>query len=483
MDIPVNQPDPKDPVAEATLPNISFGKAATKAMMSSGDLLTSGNKIKVYDLLSSFSGTISGWDGSSPYIADEIVYNGTEIWKYASNGVYPWTSTGTHRFFGYLSHDAIDNKDVTALFTPSLTTTATSASLSVPEIAFNTSTTQFDFIYSDMVTRNAADKNYQVVPLSFKHLFTALSVQVENTSDVKVRVNSITFENLKNKNNAKITFGDPSDVVYGTTPSASGSFFPAMPSELPELERNEKYDALTTQKNPIERTFFMLWPLTAEQVSPSTPETDPDRIADGCEYKATDSLILVNYQMYVEEGGVWKWTDARTTRMKIPEIAWEAGKKNHFTIQFTDKIIQLTCSVLPWEFSQYDVDYSEGSVVVPAQLKYDASTCNIDDVTKTVTYNGRSIKATFTIMAPVGGIWTVGMKGDTQFFSITPSSGVINPDVDGGKVTLTITPNLTLPRTSDKTIKLSFSVTKGGREVDANDEINRDNYTVLLPKQ
>ncbi|MBR6465960.1 MAG: fimbrillin family protein [Bacteroidales bacterium] len=476
VDTPITQPDPDKPAVEASLPNISFGKVSTKGLMNDADLKHNGNKIKVYDLLSSFTGTITGWDGVSPYIADEVIYDGSDIWKYVSNGVYPWTSTGVHKFFGYLSYDAIEGKNITDLFTPTLTTSGANPTLTVPSISFTSSSTQFDFIYSDVVQRYATDKNYQVVPLFFKHLFTALSVQVENTSEVPVRVNNIYFENLKNTNSATVTFDSPtSRVTYGTVTN-SGSFFPAMTSQ--ELNKDQSYDALTKQRMPSEKTFFLLWPLSAADISPTNGETDPDRIAAGSQYLATDSLIVVNYQLYV--GGEWK--PARTARMKIPDIAWEAGKKNHFNIQFTDKIIQLTCEVLPWDYNEYDVDYSEGSVVCPQGLKFDASTCSINDATKVVTVtSGQSPKATFTIVAPVGGTWRVGITGDTQYFTVEPNTGSINPTVSGGLVTLTIVPNLSLSRPTDKSIHLSFSVTKGTREISANDEINRDDWEIVLP--
>ena len=86
-------------------------------------------------------------------------------------------------------------------------------------------------------------------------------------------------------------------------------------------------------------------------------------------------------------------------------------------------------------------------------------------------------------MAPVGGTWMVGMTGDTEYFSISPTSGTIDPTgTSSGKVTLTVTPNLSLPRPADKQIKLKFTVTASGREIDAHSEINRDDWIILLPK-
>ena len=459
---------------EENLPRICFGRPVTKGMMDNADLLYEGNRLQVYDLLTGFSGTISGWNGLSPYIDEEVIYNNATVWKYDSEGVYPWTVTGTHRFFGWMTYDAKDNLEVTDLVTPSLSETT----LTVPSITFTKASPQFDFIYSDVETRLAAEKDYSVVPLSFHHLFTALSLQVENTSNIKARLNGITIEGLKNQGSAIVQLADKSTVTYGTK-SASGSFMPAMSTGV-ELEKNHRYDAITGTTDPTGRTFFMLWPQNVDEIAPSNAETNPARLADGCEYMATDSLVVIRYQIYDETSS--SWLSEVTTRVKFPNVAWEAGKRNHFVLQFADKTIQLTCNVLPWDYNEYDVNYSEGSIVVPNGLKFDAASCTINDSAKTITVTGgRSPKGTFNIVAPIGGTWVVGMTGDTEYFTISPASGTINPGVEGGKVTLTITPNLTLPRPTDKSIKLKFSVMSGSREVDANSEINRDDWTIILP--
>lgn len=86
-------------------------------------------------------------------------------------------------------------------------------------------------------------------------------------------------------------------------------------------------------------------------------------------------------------------------------------------------------------------------------------------------------------MAPVGGTWMVGMTGDTEYFTISPTSGTIDPNgAESGRVTITVTPNLSLARPADKQIRLKFTVTANGREIDAQSEINRDDWIILLPK-
>ena len=465
---PVVPQEPETPTAK--LPNITFGKPVTKAMLNDADLKEIGSKIHVYDLLTGYSGvTFEGWDPNTPYIDEEIIYNGVEVWKYSSNGVYPWTATGTHKFFGYLTFDKKSN------LTNPVTPTLSGSTMSVPAITFTPASTQFDFLFSDAVERNAANKDYSVVPLNMRHLFTALSVEVESKTDTKVRLNSIDFAGLKNKNTASIAFATPSEVTYGTS-SVDGSFFPTMASYI-ELDEDEVYDPLTKTEAPSERTYFLLWPQTIDDVAPTNLETDPTRQAQGYTHLSTDSLIVVDYDLYV--AGNW---EHHATRMKLPKMAWEAGKKYHFTIQFSDKLIQLTTKVLPWDYNEYDVDYSEGTVVVPTGLKFDASTCSVSGNVATVV-SGKNPIGTFTIMAPVGGTWMVGMTGDTEYFSISPTSGTIDPNgAESGRVSITVTPNLSLARPADKQIRLKFTVTANGREIDAQSEINRDDWIILLPK-
>lgn len=472
---PIVPQEPETPTAK--LPNITFGNPGTKAMLNDADLKENGSKIQVYDLLSGYTGTtIEGWNpADEPYIDEEIIYNGNTVWEYASNGIYPWTVNGIHKFFGYLTYDKKSDLKVTDLVgTGQLTLNGTT--LTVPSITFNTTAKQFDFLYSDLVQRNAADKDYSVVPLTLKHLFTAISVEVESKTDTKVKLKNIYFEGLKNKKSATISFASPSTVSFGTS-SADGLFFPEMTGDGVDLEEDDVYNPFTGQKNPnpYTRTYFMLWPQSIDDIAPTNLDTEHD----GFTHLSSDSLIVVSYDLEVD--GNWEHHD---TRIKFPKQAWEAGKKYHFTIQFSDKLILLTTKVIPWDYNEYDIDYSEGSVVVPTGLKFDQSTCNINNDTKVVTVvSGKNPIGTFTIMAPVGGIWKVGMTGDTEYFTITPSSGTIDPQrTEGGRVTLTVTPNLSLERPTDKQIKLKFTVTASERDIDAQSEINRDDWTILLPK-
>lgn len=464
-------PQPQEPeTPTATLPNITFGKPSTKVMLNDADLKVAGSKIHVYDYLSDYTGTlIEGFDpDTDPYIDEEIIYNNVEVWNYSSNGVYPWTLNGIHKFFGYLTYDKKSNLNVTSLTNPTLS----GSTMTVPSITFFPSTTQFDFLYSNMVIRDASRKEYGIVPLTLKHLFTGVSLAVESQTSVPVRLYSITIQGLKNQKDATITFAEESTVQYTNSASSTTAFVPAIPGTdgYKEFDIHDAYDPLTTDfydKSAGEtyfKTFFMLWPQTVEEI--------------------TNAKIIIRYKMKID--GEWE-EEFRESELSFTKtwnegdlMAWEAGKKYHFSLIFSDKIIKLTAKVLKWDYNEFFVDYSEGTIVVPKGLKFDEATCNISGNVATVT-SPKLPQGTFTIMAPVGGTWSVGMVGDTEYFTISPTSGTIDPrGTDGGKVTLTVTPHYSAT-SSGKKIKLRFSITANGREINAQSEINRDDWTILIP--
>lgn len=482
VDDPIkDNPDTPDKIA--TLPTIKFGKPGTKVLMNNDSLLLNGNKIKVYDLLTDFDGTISDWNSSSPYyIKDEIVYNGSTVWNYASQGIYPWTVTGIHHFFGYLKYYAKKGLKVTDLVATEPSPSGTT--MEVPFITFNTGTKQFDFIYSDLVERDAEDKNYNVIPLNFKHLFTALSVQVENKTDLKVELESIKFEDengksLNNKKRATINFASSSTADLKDA-SSDGAFFPLM-SSSEILSKNQSYDPLANKRGTttsLEKSFFMLWPQTVEEIAPTNEldENDPKR-AEGYTHDSNDSLIVLKYKLQVNPE-TDEWVE-RETRLKFPTFPWSPGKKVSITIQFADKLIDLLVKVLEWDYNEFDVDFSEGTIVVTEGLSFTPGTCSISGKTAVVT--NTNPRGSFRIVAPVGGTWKVGLVGDTDYFDITPREGIIDPN--NPEVVIRVIPDFTKPRPADKHVNLRFTVDASGREMDANTEINRDDWTILFPKE
>ena len=107
-----------------------------------------------------------------------------------------------------------------------------------------------------------------------------------------------------------------------------------------------------------------------------------------------------------------------------------------------------------------------------------------DKPTKTCRIvGGNPVTGTFKIVNPTGAVWSIEPVGDVEYFTISPSQGAIdseNPDYE-----FQVIPNLdpSLDRSTDKKLKFRFYVTfTDGTIHDANTEINRDDWTVILPK-
>lgn len=457
----VEELQPQDPVKPAaTLPYISIGKTATKVMMDNADLHTNGNKIQVYDILSGFEGKINGqtWTDGSVYINETLEYNSAisqTIWQYPTGHLYPWTETGTHKFFGWLTCDATDPENPLNL-SSLVSTSLSGTTLDVSAINFNTTTPQFDFMYSDMVTRNAAEKNYNTVPLNFKHLFTALSFRVSCLSNVNVKITSLQLNNIKNNKKATIKFAESQVELEDVT--GGNSFMPTF-SEF-ELEMNHFYDVLakTEVSSSTPKNFYMLWPQTASEVAAME--------------------VVVEYSLKIDNN----WVEQEPFSKNLASMAWEAGMRNNYTLVFTDKRIDLTSEVLPWDYNEYDVDFGSGAILADPQLKFETSPAThvvLEGKTYTIL-DGNPLKGTFKVVTPIGGTWVIDMTGDIQYFSISPTSGPINNTL----TTITVTPNTGpgFERTEDKKIHFTFMVRTSGRDINADSELNMDDVEVVLPR-
>ena len=197
-------------------PEIRFGVSeqgsGTKALIEADGLAVAGTQLHVFDILTGFNGTVNGQspvNGELTYIDKTIGYVGS-AWPFvtpATNAAetpayYRWTKTGTHKFFGYLTKDPAGNTFTGA--------TMSGKVLSISERALTPATTpQFDFLYSDIITRDAATGPYTAIPLSMSHLFTALSVELINETIVPIEDVQVSFIDVHPTQSATIDWGDP----------------------------------------------------------------------------------------------------------------------------------------------------------------------------------------------------------------------------------------------------------------------------------
>ena len=510
-----------DPSPSSDTPYIGLSlhssDAETKAMMGSDEILTKGNRFQVYDLLFSTDGSITyengnPWNNFDAWIDDEIEYDASNTdmncWPYKSGNTYRWTHSGVHRFFSWLSYDAIDKISDKDLFGEKLAITypgdvqtnleATAHSLQTPDVTFTTDSKQFDMLYSSVVSRNMNTENRDMsnIQIFYYHLFSAVSISLTNEmGDADITIKSFSMPNLKNKNNAKLTFASNTDAIveYGDKEVGDKPFVTDRTNIILNRASGDTkncYDVLTdTSYTSYKTSQFekkLIWPQDTSDVAPTNKETDEARKLAGAVYAQTDSLICVNYIVSGtnEDGSTFE--NEYTKYVKFPKYAWEAGKHYHFNIKFIDKIIELTPTVLPWQYGEYELPYDEWSVSANQLSCTNYAYAKNDADEKCISLaNGKAANFKFWIQTPLNGTWTVKLDGDTDVFTVSQSSNKINPNVDGGWVYFSVngtTDWLKKTRSKEYSVTLSFSVKSGDREMDATSEItNGDVYRIILP--
>lgn len=528
------------PVDVQTGENIVFAPdvntaTATKGLLESGSLNRTNTKIKVYDFISGFDGKI-GDQTITPsqtvkYFDDMISYydGNTGYWPYwnpdLSTGlgttgapdpdkVYPWTKSGQHSFFGWLVEDGTEmGLSANTLFgagQPSFN--ESTRVLTVPATALTTSSTQFDFSYSDVKNVDAATRTVgSTVPMQLKHLFGAIGITIKNNSKTDRKVYSVKLKNFPNMSSAVLTYDLTTGVnVSYATPTVSGEFWPnkiATPITLYNLNDavngGKVYDVFTGTElvDDADPAFLLAWPMTYESLEPTVQSTDPE---DGHVTYTSDSPVIevVYGDAASSEYGTFQYRFPKVLPIETEAIA--AGKKYRLDLSFSDKQIEISFKQLPWDYEEYPMAYEEDAISA-TQLKFVTDTFVPDG--KLYDINGKHdviklsasssagayiAKGEFKAYTPVNGVLTVGLSGNTEDFYVSLDSGTsasgagsgnesitINPNRDGGLITFTIRPKGT--PTSGSRVFLHFSVRNNGRESDADSEINRDNYVVIIP--
>ena len=495
---------------------------ATKGMLNSDSLTVGGTQFQMYDYLSGYNGTISGHsDGAEfQYFTNTLTYNpDATSWKWVFGNVsspdhYRWTRTGTHHFFGWL---LADGHDATTLNTASLLSSnsfATSFDEETKQVKFSNeeitiTSPQYDFLYSNVISVPVADGVPEKVAIPLHHLFGAVGVTISNNSDLDVIVYGVSFQNFPTKNTVTLDysgFSADSCLVYSQPTCKSGVvFFPNQFRNNEEIELHNRdhatlagkvYDAIT--RNDITNStpdYYMAWPVLRSTLEPvgTTYDNDGNPV-----YASNAPVIVVDCKIGTQ--------DRKTYKFKFPtnsETPWfiQAGKKTTLALQILNKQIGLSFTITPWHFEKYPMSY-EDDAISATQLKFTLNTYTggdterINGVKHTVIKLTSSSQAgsyiatrTFKVFTPVNGTLTVGLGGNADDFLATLQSGdatyggtesiTINPNRDGGKITLSIRPVGT-PAHGSRCF-LHFGVRNNGRDSEADSEINRDAYIVEFP--
>lgn len=463
---------------------------STKALLNKADLqVANGAQVRIFDFLTGFQGTVTpepdAYDGGFYYINDVITNDGNNNWSFTDNIAWRWTRTGSHKFFGWLVSDGATTGTGHAATELGITDDRFNLStkvLSVPAITFNKTTPQFDFSYSDIVEvpvdLNSGINAPSSVNLPLNHLFSAVSFVVKNrTSDGKYTIKELAITGIRNQGSASINYqventADvatpiPPAIIYNT-PVVSGQFVSAITDGDIVLEGDEYYDIINETSGTLPQTGFspefkLLWPLSEEQVS---------EIRITGKYEIDGNLDEYGNQIVSDLNLSLKANDKYSP--------WLAGHKYQYALIFTDKFVNLVYSVLPWDYVKTDIDFAQNSL--------SATTLRLEGGIKQgnnyiVSTTADTIEGTFQIWTPVGAVWRVSMKGDTDFFTLEDNQGTIDPSRENGLVRFRIVPNTAVksahPETTAK-ITLHFSVeTSSGETLNGDTEINRDNIQIV----
>ncbi len=477
----------------------------TRGLLNKADLPKVDSKVKVYDYLTGFSGVIDGQkytNGNVMYIDDEVkcITPGSEtnpegVWNFASGHNWRWTRTGTHNFFGWLKYDQKSGLDVTSLFTPSL---GEGNVVNVPEIKFDKNTTQFDFSYSEIVTKTETQHSDVEIPL--RHLFSALAVTVTNNSPDNAYIKEITLTGFKNKRSATITFDterQKTAVNYGT--GSYEAFFPNWPAaSTVDVNYGHSVPKATTSTSGTVPTRFdiikgtvlgandpldhiLMWPQLASEFS------GENGAKINVKYYIDGVLDIDN----VDNPSALKLHDKTFSIAKVTGLgSLDAGTKYALNLEFKDKTINLRLDPLHWKMVYEDLDYST-STILPNSNKDNEGVLWLyyreDNVWKAgsrdriITMMDGDIQGRFYILAPTSGQWqiTTYPAEAAQYFTVEPSSGAIEDLVDSegnfqGNVEFLIKPKGVVPAT--QTVHFNVDIMLNGQWRNANTEFNRKDW-------
>lgn len=301
----------------------------TRGLLNSADLKKAGTKVKVYDYLTGFTGTIKDADGNAiapddaggvMYIDDAVTYGADGNWKF-SNYDWRWTRSGTHHFFGWLTHDANSNPALTSPFEARFY--SSTRKLTVNEFTFTSATPQFDFSYSDIVTKTTPETVY--IPLN--HLFTALKVQVKNLIPEAINDVSVTFGDIINGRSATVDFSATPATACTTKVKATYTVGAMATFSLADARTS----FLAAPATPVavytdNDGYRLLWPQDNLGKVTTATETEPEKPA---------STATVSFRI-----GSDTYVNTLTGSLEniFPDNKMEAGKKYVLTIiiNYTD---------------------------------------------------------------------------------------------------------------------------------------------------
>lgn len=484
----------------------------TKGLLNADDLQTAGTALTVYDYLTGFEGTVEG--GAShvpadifPYFGPQTLTRGASDWSIGTD--YRWTKAGTHAFFGWLSHDAtgtgMNASDLFGSGQPVLQCSADNATrtLSIPTVAMTTATPQFDFAYSAIEARTAGDADYSgKVTFQLKHLFSAMSLTLENASKDVIYLQSAEILGLYNKKSATVDYSPAVDtpeptVVYtpvsysnqaGGSPIVAWTGVKTLEKEgaLPKIDLWTGAAPVLDAEYKEVTNFLLMWPQTSTELHPDTNTGKPGA-AIKLTYKVKD-LVDINGDDIVQTATIPLYT------VEMLKNGMKAGYRYKLSLQFEGETFKLKLQVLPWEYIEENIGYAESSISA-----YDSGSNQegklwfyLNGTQKGTNYSmdlGSQDYAAgeFSLNSPQQGEWNVEIYPATaaQYFVLElPADRSLTESMFGsgnsnyGKVTFKVRANPDKTPTATQTIHFNVLIRINSEWHDANSEFNRKDWKI-----
>lgn len=505
----------------------------TKGWMNSSDLATAGTQLHVYDILTDFVGKVGNQTSTAEnpiditYIDKNIGYVDAD-WKFVDNSdqvenpaYYRWTRTGTHHFFGWLVKDK-DGFSYSDMSSSGLSYDVNNRKLTVEPITFTKEITpQFDFLYSDLVVRNAAVANDQrAVDLKMQHLFSAMAVRIENNGEDTINLESVTVSGVFNEKKASVSYSftdeHAGEAVYTSLSKANflaswdGNII-MTPADPQTNTAGRKVNLYTgADYNPdATNNYILMWPQTPDEIN-KTSDTDNQFAYFTVTYTINgveDPDHAGQLQKFIKQvpfSRTGLFTDANNN-----PTGMDAGKKYSFVLQFKEKSIDLQLMVMPWDYNTYDLDYSSSTIQAWSGLANDGvlwlytidneGVAHAGDRNRIITMeSGQTIKGDFRILSPRSGQWqiTTYPAEAAQYFKIMlrrvttvngvdqieyyeGNSGAIGDLVDDhgnydGYVEFYVFPNGAV--TAQQELHFNVDIMMNGSWRNANSEFNRKDW-------
>jgi len=421
---------------------------------------------------------IRDWYNDSQYHIDNtLVWNPSgSKWEYGTNATYEWTG-GNHLFFSWLDHS--DSYSTTAFFGTGLSTSGNT--LTLPAKALTTSTAQYDFMYSNPVSRSTSSNDYSDVPLVFNHLFAqvAISFQISNQTpdgEQPIFLHGVYLnDNFLNSKETTITFNPEgaAEVSFSNSTHA-GAFSSRTDFGGMSYGKGATPIDVLSQRQIASKDFYYFWP---------------------AEHSELEEVIDVVYRIATEP-------DIRTSRLSFPKgTKWLGGHKYSYTVTYMGGIFKVEDTVMDWNYTELSGSAEEQSAMA-SWIGWDSSSCTVSgrNVSFKTDEHGRlmDIHGMFKIHSPTQCTYHINLTQNANYYTITPNDGS-NIHVGMGSIGYSsgdINPGVTIdfyisaddddrPAAGNPPITagLSFSVqASGGRDFSLDSELQRDGqFNIIIP--